>query len=156
MINPLSNIGRIPSKISAGFTGFRAEQWTILYSPVVLRDLLPIDTLSGAKACSLLCRPYIHVRDVDKADEMLLSFGSCFERRYRRQACTPNLHMHCHLNECILDVGPLFLFRRFPFERYIGILEKMNRTWPAPELQPIHKFAISKLWQQWFFLRIPQ
>ena len=26
-INPPSNIGQIPSKISAGFAGFTAEQW---------------------------------------------------------------------------------------------------------------------------------
>ena len=94
--------------------------WTILYSP---RDLLRIEDY--AKACSLLCRPHIHVRDVDKADEMFLSFCSGFERHYGRQACTSNLHMHSHLNECILDVGPLFSFWCFSFECYNGILEKI-------------------------------
>ena len=65
-INIPSKIGRIPSKISAGFAGFMAEQWmhwTILYSPVVLRDILPTEEYkiwcTFSKACSLLCRPYI-------------------------------------------------------------------------------------------------
>ena len=147
-INPPANIGRIPSKISAGFSGFTAEQWmhwTILYSPVVLRDLLPLEDYTlwciFSKACSLLCRPYIHERDVEKADELLLGFCSGFERRYGQESCTPNLHMHCHLKECILDAGPLYAFWCFSFERYNGILEKMKKSWYAPELQLIHKFC---------------
>ena len=118
--------------------------WTILYSPV-LRDLLPTEDnhlrCTFSRACSLICRPYVHERDVYEADETLLRFCSGFEKRYGREACTLNLHMHCHLKECILDIGPLFSFWCFPFERYNGILERMNKTWHAPELQLIHKFA---------------
>lgn len=69
-INAPSSIGRIPSKIAGGFAGFTAEQWmhwTILYSPIVLRDILPTEDYSiwctFSKACSLLSRPYIHKRD---------------------------------------------------------------------------------------------
>lgn len=43
-INPPTNIGRLPQKIAAQFSGFTAEQWmlwTTLYSPLVLRDILP-------------------------------------------------------------------------------------------------------------------
>ena len=45
-INTSSKIGRIPSKISAAFAAFSTEQWmhwTILYSPVVLCDILPTE-----------------------------------------------------------------------------------------------------------------
>ena len=45
-ITPPSNIGRIPHKISAGFSGFTAEQWmlwTTLYSPLLLFEKLPPD-----------------------------------------------------------------------------------------------------------------
>ena len=88
--------------------------WTILYSPVVLRDVLPHDHYTlwciFSKACSLLYRPYIHEREVEEADELLLSFCHGFERLYGKKACTPNLHMHCHLKDCILDVGPMFSF----------------------------------------------
>lgn len=68
-INPPANMGRIPCKISAGFAGFTAEQWilwTILYSPVVLCDILSHEYYvlwcCFSKACALLCRPYIHER----------------------------------------------------------------------------------------------
>ena len=77
-INSPSNIGRIPGKIAEGFASFTAEQWmcwTILYSPVVLCDVLPHDHYTlwciFSKACSLLYRPYIHEREVEEADELL-------------------------------------------------------------------------------------
>ena len=38
------NIGRLPNKISSGFAGFSADQWrnwTICYSSIALRDVLP-------------------------------------------------------------------------------------------------------------------
>ena len=121
-INPPANIGRIPCKISSGFAGFTAEQWmlwTILYSPVVLPDLLPHEHYTlwciFSRACALLCRPYLHEREVDKADELLLSFCTGFEQLYGAEACTLNLHMHFHLKECILNVGPLYSFWCFSF-----------------------------------------
>jgi len=50
--------------------------------------------------------------------------------------------MHCRLKECIFDVSPLYSFWCFSFERYNGILEKMQKSWNAPELQLIiHKFS---------------
>ena len=148
-INPPARIGRIPYKVSAGSAGFTAEQWmlwTILYSPFVPRDFLrPLQhyTLwcTFSKACALLCRPYIHEAEVDKADELLLSFCTGFEQLYGQEACTPNIHMHCHLKECVLDVGPLHSFWCFSFERYNGILENMKISWHAPEVQLIHKFS---------------
>ena len=78
---PPANIGCIPSKISAGFAGFTAEQWmhwTTIYSVIVLRDYLPQEHYTHwcmySKACSLMCRPYVHVRDIDKADNSLRAF----------------------------------------------------------------------------------
>ena len=85
-----------------------------------------------SKACSLLCRPYVNEKDVQEADELLLSFCSGFEKHYGCSECTPNLHMHCPLRECILDVGPIHSFWCFSFERYKGILEGMKKSWHAP------------------------
>ena len=49
--------------------------------------------------------------------------------------------MHNHLKDCIPDVGPLHSFWCFAFERCNGILEKMQMSWKAPEIQLIHKFS---------------
>ena len=147
-IIPPANIGRIPSKISAGFAGFTAEQWmhwTTIYSVIVLRDYLPQEHYTlwcmYSKACSLMCRPYVHVRDIAKADELLMSFYRGVQTLYGNEAITPNMHLHGHLKKCILDVGPLYSFWCYSFELNNGILEKMKKSWHAPEKQLIHKFT---------------
>lgn len=85
---------------------------------------------------------HISETDVIRADELLLTFCKKFQELYGEERCTPNMHMHmhCHLKECILDVGPLHSFWCFSFERYNGLLENMKKSWKAPEIQLIHKF----------------
>lgn len=86
-----------------------------------------------------MCHPNISLSQLHQADEALVSFCSHFEQLYGKDKCTPNKHLHCHLKECILDVGPLYSFCFFSFERYNGILGGMKKTWHAPEIQLIHK-----------------
>ena len=53
---------------------------------------------------------------------------------------TPNIHMHCHLAECIRDYGPLSSFWLFPFERYNGILEGTPTNNRSIEVQIMKRF----------------
>lgn len=147
-INPPSTIGRLPHKIATQFAGFTAEQWllwTTLYSPLVLRGILPENNYTHwcifSRACSLLSFPHINVSDVEEADKLLVTFCKGFQELYGEEECTPNLHMHCHLKTCIMDVGPLHSFWCFSFERYNGILEKMQKSWQGPEIQLAQKFS---------------
>ena len=77
---------------------------------------------------------------VIKADELLLAFCAKYQETYGEDACIPNMHMHCHLGECVKDVGPIHSFWCFSFERYNGILQKMKKSWQSPESQLVHKF----------------
>ena len=140
---PPANVGRIPHKIAAGFSGFTAEQWmlwTILYSPFVLLNRLPQELYEHwvlfSQARSLLCSHSICIDDVDKADMLLVEFCKKQQVLYGVQSCTPNMHMHCHLKECIMDVGPLHCFWCFSLN---GMLEKMQKTWQSPEIQLAHQ-----------------
>ena len=63
--------------------------------------------------------------------QILLRFCVNFERFYGGSAVTPNIHMHCHLVDCIKDFGPVSSFWLFSFERFNGILGEKptnNRT----------------------------
>lgn len=51
------------------------------------------------------------------------------------------MHLHCHLWQCMIDVGPVYSFWCFSFERYNGLLEGMQKTWCAPEVQLFHKIS---------------
>ena len=147
-INLPAGIGRVPGKIAAGFSNFTAEQWktwTVVLSRYVLKEVLPTPDFQVwclfAEACSIICRPLLHISHVQQADDLLLKFCSRFELLYGKEKCTPNMHLHCHLRDSILDVGPVYSFWCFSFERYNGILEDMQKTWQAPEVQLFHKIT---------------
>ena len=76
-----SDIGRIPLKISSGFSGFTADQWRnwiVFYSLVTLKSILPFRQYNNwhlfVKACHLLCRRNITEEQLIRADQLLLSF----------------------------------------------------------------------------------
>lgn len=62
---------------------------------------------------------------------MMLEFCQVFENLYGAESCTINLHLHCHIAECLRDYGPAHSTWCFSFERYNGVLGGMpnnNRT----------------------------
>ena len=132
-----SDVGRIPSKIESGFSSFKADQfksWILTYSIPALYNLLPIRHLECWRhfvlACRILCKQSWTTTELDVAD-LLLKFCKRVEELYGRDVITPNMHLHCHLKEVLLDFGPAQEFWLFSFERYNGILGKQptnNRT----------------------------
>lgn len=136
MINPPPSIGRIPRKISSGFSSFTADEWKhwiLIYSLYALHDCLPDDHYSCwylfVEVCKKLCKSTITRQEILDAHKLLLEFCSFFEELYGKDTCTPNMHMACHLKDCILDYGPLPAFWCFSFERYNGLLEGMSLSW---------------------------
>ena len=74
--------------------------------------------LAGRKMCSVL----ISCGNAKVADRLLMEFYQRFESLYGSEYVTPNMHLHCHLYDCILDFGPIYSFWLFSFERENGIL----------------------------------
>ena len=56
-------------------------------------------------------------------------------------ACTPNLHLHGHLQECFLDYGPSDPFWLFAFGRLKGKLGSVSTNSQAIEIQLMRKFC---------------
>ena len=119
------DVGRIPSKISSSFSGFTADQWrnwTTIFSSVALKGILPSAHLRCwllfVRACTILCTRLINVRDIVTAEAFLVQFCRTYENLYGAKHCTPNMHMHLHLRDCLLDYGPVYAFWCFAFERY--------------------------------------
>ena len=86
LVNLPAGIGRIPGKIESGFSDFTAEQWktwTTVLSQHVLSDILPKEHYllwcMFAEACSILCRPNLHVSHLLQADDLLVRFCTQFE-----------------------------------------------------------------------------
>ena len=122
-----SSIGRIPHKIESSFSSFTADQWKnwILYfSLVALHDVLPAAHIECWRcfvlACSLICSPKINSDVIDQSHDLLMNFQKKYETLYGKLRVTPNIHLHRHLKECLVDYGPVYGFWLFSFERFNG------------------------------------
>lgn len=76
----------------------------------------------GYFSCSLLCTRYLKKENIQLADRYLQLFCSKYEEVNGKEACTPNMHLHLHLKECLNDYGPLYSFWCYAFERHNGML----------------------------------
>lgn len=141
-------IGRLPINISSNYGGYTASQWQswiTVYSPVVLKGILPNEHyrcwLLFVKACSILSGRIISKNDIATADLLLLNFCKQYELLYGKETCTPNLHLHNHLKNCLLDYGPSHTFWCFSFERCNGVLGSFHTNRKAVETQIMRKFV---------------
>ena len=142
-----SDIGRIPYKIESSFLSFTADQYknfVLHYSIICLQGLLSSEHLECWRhlvlACRYLCQPTLKPNDIVIADALLLKFCSRTERLFGKEFITPNMHMCCHLHDCILDFGPLNHFWLFAFERFNGILGKLPNNNKSIETQMMKRF----------------
>ena len=145
------DIGRVPMKISSGFSGFTAEQWknwTIFYSLFALKDVLPWRHYSCwhlfVKVCFLLCRRRITREQVEEADRLIFQFLSLFKDLYGAEKCTVNMHLHGHLSKCIEDFGPVYSFWCFAYERMNGVLGAYHTNTHHISIQYMRRFLDSK------------
>lgn len=141
------DVGKLPRKIVSGFDGFTADEfknWTSLFSLVVLRGVIPRNDLQCFRkfvlACRYLTRRVITYADVIIADGLLHQFCIAFENLYGEGKVTPNMHLHNHLKQCVLDFGPVYSFWLFSFERYNGILESLPTNKKNIEPQITRRF----------------
>ena len=142
-----AGIGRIPRKIKSGFAEFTADQWknwVVYFSVISLRDIIVGEPLECWRhfvlACRVLCRKCITKDDIKLGDALLMQFCRRTERLFGKESITPNMHMHCHLHECIRDFGPLYGFWCYSFERYNGILGSMPNNNRCIEGQLMSRF----------------
>ena len=145
------DLGRLPAKIESGFSGFTAEQWknwTLYYSLFCLKDVLPRAHYECwhlfVKGCYLLCRRTISNQYLEESDNLFEEFCTKFVTLYGKERCTMNLHLHCHLKECVEDYGPVYAFWLFAFERMNGIMGSFHTNNRSVSVQLAQRFLDSK------------
>ena len=96
------DIGRIPHKISRGFSSFTSDQWknwVIYYSLITMGNILSTNILECWRfvlACRILCSRQLTMEQVMLADALLLHFCQRTERIFGWKCVTPNMHLHCY------------------------------------------------------------
>jgi len=144
-------VGRIPSRVSSCYGTFTASQWKnwiTIYSPIVLKGILPQEHLNCwllfVRACNILCLHCIKVTDVISADQFLEHYCRKFQELYGNLSCSFNMHLHMHLKQIFLDFGPPHASWCFAFERYNGILGSYHTNNREIESQIMKKFCQSQ------------
>lgn len=109
MFSVPAGIGRLPSSISSCYGAFTASQWKnwiTIYSPLLLKGLLPQEHLRCwllfVRACSLLCSNCIQKNAILSADTFFIQFCRECEYLYGSTGCTFNMHLHLHLKQIFL------------------------------------------------------
>ena len=74
------------------------------------------------KACRILTAPVITFRHFVLTHSSLMQFCKKFETKNGQLEVTPNMHLHSHLINCVVDYGPVHNFWLFSFERFNGVL----------------------------------
>ena len=130
-----SDVGCIPHKIESSFYRFTADQyknWVVRYSIMCLHNLLSPEHIDCWRhfvlACRLMCSPNLIINDTTLADAFLLHSCCSTERMFGKEVITPNMHMSCHLCECILDFGPINHIWHFAINGILGQLHTNNRS----------------------------
>ncbi|OAD65465.1 hypothetical protein PHYBLDRAFT_176062 [Phycomyces blakesleeanus NRRL 1555(-)] len=118
------------TKIGRGFPFMKADKWKswcLVYSPVLLRGRLPGAHLGNwttfVNACQYLSMPSISMAHLDEAHQSLEAFCRECEKLYKAPFLSPNMHLHLHLRETVLNFGPVYGYWLFSFERCNGILK---------------------------------
>ena len=153
IINSKLSSFRIPSNVNFsslpefGSSTFTAEQWMIwvnYYSVFCLHGLLDKQYIecwrSFVLASRLLCKSVLSKDDITIAKCLLVHFCRRFEVLYGKSEVTPNMHMQCHMAECVHDFGPIASFWCFSFERFNGLLGDLPTNNRSIELQVMKRF----------------
>ena len=143
-----AKLRRIPHNISSNFSSLTADQWKnwiFVYSLYTLHRILPMEHYTCSSlfvdACHYLLQPSISLLDLNQADTKFIEFATSFQMLYGKCHTTPNMHLHLHIKECVLNYGPVHSFWCFPFERFNGVLGSFQKNWISPELQMLKKFT---------------
>ncbi len=90
------------------------------------------------KACYFLCRRKVSISEVvNEANTLLLEFCTSL---YSKEKCTINLHLHCHLADCVKDFGPVYAFWLFAYERFNGIMGSFHTNGKSISVQLMERF----------------
>ncbi|KAI0737799.1 hypothetical protein C8Q80DRAFT_1222785 [Daedaleopsis nitida] len=118
----------------------KADHWRTVCTISMVITLIPIWTSSTAtEGDRLLLENFIHLvvavdlatrrtMDAQRArlfDEHMLSYLQTLRRLFEHQL-VPNHHLSLHIAACLLLFGPVHGWWAYPFERYNGIIQRLN------------------------------
>ena len=146
-------VGRIPHKIAscfANFTSDKLKNWTLYYSSFCMKPVLPDASyrcwMLFVEACHTFCQPVLHIRDISRGHELMMRFCRMFEDIYGSDKVMPNMHLHTHILDYIMNYGTFNAFWLFAFERLNGTLASYFTNQKSVEVQVMRKCTSISSW----------
>ncbi|CAB4019393.1 Hypothetical predicted protein [Paramuricea clavata] len=149
-VMPPQEVTRVPRSITqrAFWKGSEWHWWLPLYSPVVLRGLLPQryfkHLLVLVQGFYLLTKSSISSADLDKAAHCLSQFTQKFQLLYGKKHMTYNVHQLTHLVQAVIDWGPLPCYSSYIFEGFNMVLLSLFHGTQAVPHQIANSFLMYK------------
>lgn len=130
------------------WTAHEWKMWTLVASAYCLQGILK-DTLLQSwqhfvMACRYLSQPTIDRDQLQLADQLMIRFLKECEKHYDHSFLTVNMHLHCHLKECIEDFSSSNNFWLFSYERYNGYLGDIPSNKRNVEPQLMKRFLLAQ------------
>lgn len=141
-ITPPNCISRAPRSISKDYAHWKASEFQsflFFYGIPCLWNILPDEYFQHflllADAVWLLNQSSISPQCLEKAGNILRHFCLRIEALYGNRYQTFNVHCLLHLQDCVQNIGPLWVCSCFWFEDYNGDLRKLFHGTQKVELQ---------------------
>lgn len=144
------DIGKFPLNIASNWTSLTADNWkmwTLHLSMYALKDILPEQDYkcwqTFVLACRKIVKPQLSKNDANLSRLLFAKFGSSVATLYGEMFVKPNMHLSCHLSQCIIDYGSIYGFWCFAYERTNGILGSYHTNNRDFEIQLMREFLTS-------------
>lgn len=95
-------------------------------------------------AVHILCGDRIPVNDIDRAENLMISFADNFEHLYGEINTVFNIHVVRHLGNGVRFVGPLWAYSNYPFEDQIGSLVSLHKGTTDVATQISEKYLLGQ------------
>lgn len=149
-IRPTSSIVRKPRSLGqrANYKASEYRSMFLYYLPVCLPGCLPDIYVKHVRlfsaAAYILLKKRISSEEVDRAEEMLITFVRQHQELFGKHNMVMVVHLLNHLAESVRELGPLWCHSAFPFERNNGCLLKMVNGTTDVMQQISSKYCLSK------------
>ncbi|OAD79037.1 hypothetical protein PHYBLDRAFT_164121 [Phycomyces blakesleeanus NRRL 1555(-)] len=155
------NYTSLGTKIVKEFPYMKADEWKswcLVYSPVILRDVLPLpefkNSIEFVNACRYFTKPNVSEEDIEKGHKCLEEFCKGCETLYDLDLLSPNMHLHLHLCQTMIDFGPVYGYWLFSFERYNSVLKNIKTNRRNGFESTFMRQFIEELWKGDFVRRL--
>ncbi|XP_057335688.1 uncharacterized protein LOC130674388 [Microplitis mediator] len=124
------------------------RSWLLFYSLISLKGVLPQKYLEHlallAEAVSTLLSEEIEYDDLRRTGSLIVRYVALYQEYFGKKAMTYNVHLLTHMEQSVLNLGPLKCHNTFIFENQNHFVLKMQKSPNRIDVQIARRFLFQK------------